>query len=68
MRMFLHKKGTQHMSTISRRFTIICLIFVIFALLMAAAVANGGRRQNGWHNGTIDACVFHPDLNCTASR
>jgi len=56
------------MTTIARRFTIICLIFVIFALLMAAAVANGERRRNGWHNGAIDACVFHPDLNCTASR
>lgn len=56
------------MSTIARRFTIICLIFVIFALMMAAAVANGGRRQNGWRNGAIEACVFHPDLDCTASR
>jgi len=56
------------MSTIARRFTIICLIFVIFALLMAAAVANGPRRQQDWHHGATDACVFHPDLNCTASR
>lgn len=56
------------MSTIARRFTIICLIFVIFALLMAAAVANNDRRQHGWHNGVIDVCVFLPDLNCTASR
>lgn len=56
------------MSTIARRFTIICLIFVIFALLLAAAVANSGRRQQGWKYGAIDACVFHPDLNCTASR
>jgi len=56
------------MSTIARRFTIISLIFVIFALLMAAAVANGERRRHGWHNGAIDACIFHPDLNCTASR
>jgi ABC-type phosphate/phosphonate transport system permease subunit len=33
------------MSTIARRFIIICLIFVIFALLMAAAVANSDRRS-----------------------
>lgn len=56
------------MSTIARRFTIISLIFVIFAMLMAAAVANGGRRNASWHKGAIDPCVFHPDLNCTASR
>ncbi|MEM5491584.1 hypothetical protein [Hoeflea sp. AS16] len=56
------------MSTIARRFIIICLVFLIFALLMAAAVANNERRRHGWHNGVIDACVFHPDLNCTASR
>jgi len=56
------------MNTIARRFTIICLIFLIFALLMAAAVANGGHRQNGWHDGAIDPCVFHPDLICAASR
>lgn len=56
------------MATLTRRFIIICLIFVIFALLMAATVANSGRRQHGWQNGAIDACVFHPDLNCTASR
>lgn len=56
------------MSTIARRFIIICLVFLIFALLMAAAVANSDRRRNGWHNGAIDACVFHPELTCTASR
>lgn len=56
------------MSTIARRFTIICLIFVIFALLMAAAVANSGRRQTGWRNGVIDACVLRPELNCLVSR
>ncbi|SOE09148.1 hypothetical protein SAMN05877838_0675 [Hoeflea halophila] len=56
------------MSTIARRFTIICLIFMIFALLMAAAVANGGRRNNSWHKGAIDPCLFQPDLNCAASR
>ena len=54
------------MSTLARRFTIICLIFVIFALLMAAAVANGGHR--GGRGGSIDACVFHPALTCTVTR
>lgn len=68
MRMSSHKKGTRRMSTIARRFIIICLVFLIFALLMAAAVANSDRRRNGWHNGAIDACVFHPALTCTASR
>ncbi|MDF1607655.1 hypothetical protein PZ897_05645 [Hoeflea sp. YIM 152468] len=56
------------MSTLPRRLTIISLIFVIFALLMAAAVANSARRTAGWRNGAIDACVFHPDLNCTVSH
>ena len=56
------------MSTIARRFIIICLIFAIFALLMAAAVANSGNRRQGWHNGAIDACVFLPELNCAANR
>ena len=56
------------MATLTRRFIIICLIFVIFALLMAAAVANGGQRQHGWHNGAIDTCVFRSGLNCTVSR
>ena len=56
------------MAILARRFTIICLIFVIFALLMAAAVANTERATSGWHNGAIDACVFHPDLNCMVSR
>ena len=56
------------MSTLARRFIIICLIFVIFALLMAAAVANGGRTAQGWRNGAIDACVFRPALTCMVSR
>ncbi|WP_162835372.1 hypothetical protein [Hoeflea sp. BAL378] len=54
------------MSTLARRFTIICLIFVIFALLMAAAVAKGGHR--GWRAGAADACVFHPALACSVQR
>ncbi len=56
------------MGILVRRFTIISLIFVIFALLMAAAVANTDRDTHGWRNGAIDACVFHPRLNCMASR
>lgn len=56
------------MSTLARRFTIISLIFAIFALLMAAAVADAGRQTSGWRNGAIDACVFHPELTCRASR
>lgn len=56
------------MAILVRRFTIICLIFVIFALLMAAAVANTERATPGWRNGAIDACAFHPVLNCMASR
>ncbi|MCY0095865.1 hypothetical protein [Hoeflea ulvae] len=56
------------MAILARRFTIICLIFVIFALLMAAAVANSDRATGGWRNGAIDACVFHPEINCMASR
>ena len=56
------------MSTLARRFIILSLIFVIFALLMAAAVANGGRSTQGWRAGAIDACVFRPALTCTVSR
>ncbi|MEM5474205.1 hypothetical protein WNZ14_20955 [Hoeflea sp. AS60] len=56
------------MSTIARRFTIICLIFVIFALLMAAAVGNSENSRYGWHKGGIDLCVSIPDMKCTASR
>lgn len=56
------------MSTLARRFIIICLIFVIFALLMAAAVANANRSTHGWRAGAGDACVFHPALTCTVSR
>lgn len=54
------------MAILARRFTIISLIFVIFALLMAAAVANTGRATHGWRDGAIDACVYHPALKCTA--
>tara|TARA_R110002020_G_scaffold200364_7_gene402595 strand:- start:933 stop:1097 length:165 start_codon:yes stop_codon:yes gene_type:complete len=54
------------MSTLARRFTIICLIFVIFALLMAAAVANGGHR--GGRGAAVDACLFHPALACSVQR
>ena len=56
------------MNTIARRFIIICLVFVIFAMLMAAAVANADHGNRGWHNGAIDACVFHTALSCRASR
>lgn len=55
------------MAILARRFTIISLIFLIFALLMAAAVANTGRATPGWRDGAIDACVYHPALKCTAS-
>ena len=56
------------MTTLARRFIIICLIFTIFALLMAAAVANGGQRTRGWHGAAIDACAVRPGLSCTVSR
>ncbi|WP_171904848.1 hypothetical protein [Hoeflea olei] len=54
------------MATLTRRFIIICLVFTIFALLMAAAVANSAHRPQGWHNGAIDACLFRPDYTCAA--
>jgi len=54
------------MAILARRFTIICLILVIFALLMAAAVANTRRATHGWRDGAIDACVYHPALKCMA--
>lgn len=56
------------MATLTRRFIIICLIFVIFALWMAAAVANADHASRSWRDGPFHACVFHPDLNCRASR
>lgn len=56
------------MSKIARRFTIICLIFVIFALLMAAAVADAGRQTSGWRGGMIDTCVFRFGSNCRFHR
>ncbi|MDP2120510.1 MAG: hypothetical protein Q8S27_21995 [Hoeflea sp.] len=56
------------MTTLARRFIIICLVFTIFALLMAAAVANGGQRERGWHSRAIDACLIHHGLACGVSR
>ncbi|MCY0147697.1 hypothetical protein OEG84_08195 [Hoeflea sp. G2-23] len=52
------------MTTLARRFIIVCLIFVIFALLMAAAVANSERTTSGWHNGAIEACTFRFGARC----
>lgn len=52
------------MGTIARRFTIICLIFVIFAMLMAAAVANSDREPRAWRGGLIDTCAFQVSTQC----
>jgi hypothetical protein len=56
------------MSTIARRFTIICLIFAIFAMLMAAAVANSDREPRAWRGGVIDTCAFHAGAQCQLNR
>jgi hypothetical protein len=56
------------MTTLTRRFIIICLIFVIFAMLMAAAVANAGRDKAGWRRGAIDVCAFRSDPHCKFRR
>ncbi|EDQ31445.2 hypothetical protein HPDFL43_12368 [Hoeflea phototrophica DFL-43] len=56
--------GMRRMATIARRFTIICLIFVIFAMLMAAAVANSDRDSRAWRGGLIDTCAFQATTQC----
>jgi hypothetical protein len=56
------------MATLTRRFIIICLVFAIFAMLMAAAVANSDRTSRGWDGGMIDACAFRISPQCQLDR
>lgn len=56
------------MGTLARRFIIVCLIFTIFALLLAAAVANASGPASKWTSGAIDLCLYHPALPCVVSR
>lgn len=56
------------MSKLARRFTIICLICAIFAMLMAAAVADAGRQTSQWRGGTIKPCVFRFGTHCRFHR
>lgn len=46
------------MTTLARRFIMICLLFTIFALLLAAAVANSDRSRQDWQGGLANNCAF----------
>jgi len=55
------------MTILLRRFTIICLTFVIFALVMVMAVNNQARRPGATQFGLNAPCPQPAGLRCSAN-
>ena len=51
-----------------RRFMIICLIAMNFALGMAVLVEQASRPARSWEIGQVVPCVMKPDLTCDVPR
>ena len=56
------------MTKIARRFVLLSLVFAIFAMLMAAAVADADRNTKSWRSGQFHICTFGKGPDCRISR
>ncbi|PWV98944.1 hypothetical protein DFR52_104235 [Hoeflea marina] len=56
------------MTKIARRFILLSLVFAIFAMLMAAAVADADRNRKSWRTGQFHICSFTPGPDCRIAR
>lgn len=59
-------RGNGHMTIIARRFIIIALVFAIFAMLLAAAVARSAPGAGRWPSGHIAYCTDFAGKACQA--
>jgi len=49
---------------LARRFTIVCLITMLFGMLFAILVTEASRPARSWDIGTMVPCVFETGLVC----
>jgi hypothetical protein len=50
---------------LARRFTIVCLITMLFGMLFAILVAEASRPARSWDIGMVVPCVFEDGLVCS---
>lgn len=50
-----------------RRFTIVCLLIVLFGIGFAGLVAEASRPTGSWKVGTVVPCMFKHGLRCGPS-
>lgn len=56
------------MTKIARRLVLLSLFFAIFAMLMAAAVADANRGGKSWRSGQLHICTFTNGPDCRIAR
>jgi len=52
---------------LARRFTIVCLLITLFAMLLSIVVSQAGRPVRSWEIGTVVACPFDEGPSCVRS-
>lgn len=60
-------KGDGTMTTMMRRFTIICLTMAIFAFSLSALVTQSDRMPKRVHLGTDIGCLHPASQNCVVA-
>jgi len=49
---------------LARRFTIVCLVIMLFGMMLASLVARTSRPTRGWESA---ACILGSGFACTSS-
>jgi hypothetical protein len=49
---------------LARRFTIVCLLMVLFGMMLSILVAETSRRARSWEIGMVVPCVLEDGFVC----
>jgi hypothetical protein len=52
---------------LARRFTIVCLMLMLFGMLLSVLVAKASRLPHSWEE-EATGCIFGDDANCLRAR
>jgi hypothetical protein len=51
---------------LARRFTIVCLVIMLFGMMLSSLVARSARPTRQWES-AAPICILDRDLGCTSS-
>jgi len=49
---------------LARRFTIVCLMLMVFGMLLSVLVAKASRLPHSWEEESGPVCIFGDAANC----